>query len=80
MPSKTIMVALITGTVAILLGLWSGLDRLVEELRSMTSLGTLQPAVPTRRPATTVTRQERLCFIAFGAVVILIGVYAAFVR
>jgi hypothetical protein len=73
--SKTIMVALITGTVAILLGLWSGLDRLIEELRSSTLLGTLQPITPTR-PRNTVTRHERLCFIAFGAIVILLAFYA----
>ena len=74
--SKAIMVALITGTAAILLGLWSGLDRLVQELRSMTALGMMQPVTP-ERPRNTVTRQERLCFIAFGAVVILLSLYVA---
>jgi hypothetical protein len=74
------MVALITGSVAIMLGLWKGLDRLIEELRSMTSVGTLQPAMPTRRPPVTVSRQERLCFIGFGAVVILLSIYIAFAR
>jgi hypothetical protein len=74
--SKTIMVALITGTAAILLGLWSGLDRLVEELRSLTPMGMLQPVAPTRE-RNTVTRQERLAFIAFGVAVILFSVYAA---
>ncbi|MGD1070176.1 MAG: hypothetical protein ABSB15_08550 [Bryobacteraceae bacterium] len=73
--SKTIMVALITGTAAILLGLWSGLDRLIEELRSLTPMGMLQPITPSR-PRNTVTRQERMCFIAFGAIVILLAFYA----
>jgi hypothetical protein len=80
MPPKTILVALFTGSVAILLGLWSGLDKLIQELRSFTSVGTLQPIAPSRRPETTVTRQERLCFIAFGAVVILLSVYVTFFR
>ena len=74
--SKTILVALITGAVAVLLGFWSGLDRLVQDLRSMTELGTLQPITP-ERPRPSVTREERLCFIAFGAVVILFSLYAA---
>lgn len=73
--SKTILVALVTGTVAILLGLWSGLDRLVEEFRSLTPHGMLQPITP-ERPRPTVSRQERLCFIAFGAAVILLSLYA----
>jgi hypothetical protein len=74
--SKTILVALITGTVAILLGLWSGLDRLVQELRSITPLGMLQPITP-ERPRPTVSRQERLCFIGFGAAVIVLSLYVA---
>jgi hypothetical protein len=74
MLSKTILVALITGTAAILLGLWSGLDRLMEELRSLTPMGMLQPITPSR-PRPTVTRQERICFIAFGATVILLALY-----
>jgi hypothetical protein len=71
---KTIVVALIIGTVAILLGFWSGLDSLMEELRSLTAIGTLQPIMPSR-PRTTVTRRERMCFIAFGAIVILLAFY-----
>ena len=78
MLSKTIGVALVTGTAAILLGLWSGLDRLIEELRSLTPMGMLQPITPTR-PRNTVTRVERMCFIAFGAVVILLAFYG-FIR
>ena len=49
-------------------------DRLIEELRSLTPMGMLQPITPTR-PRNTVTRQERICFIAFGAVVILLAFY-----
>ena len=78
MLSKTIGVALVTGTAAILLGLWSGLDRLIEELRSLTPLGMLQPITPSR-PRNTVTRTERMCFIAFGAIVILLAFYG-FIR
>ena len=74
---KTIMVALVTGSVAILLGLWNGLDRLIEELRAMTPMGMLQPAVPTRQ-RTTVTRQARLGFIVFGAAVVLLAIYGLF--
>jgi hypothetical protein len=77
--TSAIMVAMITGTAAILLGLWSGLDRLIEGLRSMTPMGMLQPVVPTRR-RDTVTRRERLCFIVFGVVVILFSLYAAVSR
>jgi hypothetical protein len=77
---KTILVALMTGSLAILLGLWQGLDRLVEQLRNDTSMGMPQPVFPDR-PRTTVTRQERLCFIAFGAAVILVSlVYAVMAR
>ncbi len=78
MPQKTILVALVTGSVAILLGLWSGLDRLIEGIRSMTPLGMMQPVAPTRRPPASVTLQERLCFIAFGIIVILLSVYVTF--
>lgn len=74
---RMIVVALITGSVAILLGLWSGLDRLVDELRSMTALGMMQPVAP-NRSRTTVTRQQRMFFIVFGAAVILLSFYATF--
>jgi hypothetical protein len=79
MPFKVILVALVTGSAAILLGLWSGLDRLVEELRRQTALGMMQPVVPTRSRST-VTRQQRMFFIAFGAAIILLGFYATFLR
>ncbi|MDP9171250.1 MAG: hypothetical protein M3N54_11585 [Acidobacteriota bacterium] len=79
MPFRVILVALVTGSVAILLGLWSGLDRLVDELRSMTALGMMQPVVP-NRTRTTVSRQQRMFFIAFGAVVILLSFYATFFK
>lgn len=73
--SEGTVVALITGTVAILLGLWNGLDKLIQELRSLTPMGMLQPVTP-ERPRTTVTRQERLCFVGFGILVILFSLYA----
>jgi len=47
-------------------------------LRSLTPMGMLQPITPTR-PRNTVTRVERMCFIAFGAVVILLAFYG-FIR
>ncbi|MEP6716564.1 MAG: hypothetical protein ABJC09_13420 [Terriglobia bacterium] len=79
MPLRMILVALVTGSVAILLGLWPGLDRLMDDLRSMTEIGMMQPVLP-NRPRTTVTRQQRMMFIAFGTAVILLGFYATFFR
>jgi hypothetical protein len=60
----------------VFLGLWSGLDQLVEGIRSLDPMGVPQRVNPSREPVRA-TRLTRICFVASGAGVILLGLYAA---
>ena len=76
MPEKIIAIALLVGSVAIFLGFSSLLDDLVQEIRNLNIIGTPQPVTRPRAPEP-VSRFDRLCFVASGAIVILIGLLAA---
>lgn len=79
MPEKKIAIALLVGSIAIFLGFSRLLDDLVEGIRNFNIIGTPQPITRQRQPEP-VSRFDRICFVASGAIVILIGLLAAVFR
>jgi hypothetical protein len=69
-------VTLLVGSLAVYLGFSSLLDDLVQGIRNFNIIGTPQPVTRRREPKP-VSRFDRLCFVASGTAVILIGLLAA---
>ncbi|MDQ1468684.1 MAG: hypothetical protein QOJ99_164 [Bryobacterales bacterium] len=76
MPENGLAVALLTGSLAIFLGLSSVLDDLVQGIRNYNVIGTPQRVTRPREPEP-VSRFDRLCFVVAGAAVILFALLAA---
>ena len=79
MPEKRIAIALLVGSIAVFLGFSTLLDDLVQGIRNFNIIGTPQPVTRPREPQP-VSRFDRLCFVASGAIVILIGLLAVILR